>query len=328
MFLEALRIPKEATISKTPMTTSQMPTTSVRVASERQRRGRARRCRRCRLMMPTKISQPRPGSVGIADRRHCGRDTAEDEADTDPDGQQQNRVLAMLRKHNTARTSEAAPLMNSRTRPPAETCRVKAMEHLRDAGDQQVGAEEDRGDEDRLARPGQHQDAEDKRQDSGQQHRLPQVWQERRGRGSSHGRSLSQQRIESRIWALHVGKRSRSRSPSTTNALCVGADVVNVPLPAVRAGSKVVTVLGWRGVAARCRKIEATVVSWMSRPSGDLAWWRVAAVLAVAGVSGLSGCTQEQRQLGSGDRDHGGEGGEGRRDRQHACPRTSSRPAS
>ena len=32
----------------------------------------------------------------------------------------------MLRKHSTARMSAAAPLMNSMTRPPADTCRVKA----------------------------------------------------------------------------------------------------------------------------------------------------------------------------------------------------------
>ncbi len=30
------------------------------------------------------------------------------------------------RKHSTAKTSEAAPLMNESTRPPAETCRLNA----------------------------------------------------------------------------------------------------------------------------------------------------------------------------------------------------------
>ena len=37
---------------------------------------------------------------------------------------------------------------------------------LRDAGDQQVGAERDGGDQDGSARPGQHQDAQGQRQNS------------------------------------------------------------------------------------------------------------------------------------------------------------------
>ena len=124
-------------------------------------------------MTPTKISQPRPGSVGsliaetaVATPRKM-KPTAIQMASS--------RIAVLrMRKHSTARISDAAPLMNSSTRPPADTSQAEREEHLRDAGDQQVGAEEDRRDQERLAGPDQDQNAEDDGENPGHQRRFPQ----------------------------------------------------------------------------------------------------------------------------------------------------------
>ena len=93
-----LRMPNEETISNAPMTTNQIPTTIARVMIDSN--GDAiTTMPAIRLITPTKIDHPRPGRCGIADGGNGGGDTAEDEPDADPDGQQQHRVsLAEMTK--------------------------------------------------------------------------------------------------------------------------------------------------------------------------------------------------------------------------------------
>ena len=63
-----------------------------------------------------------------------------------------------------------------------------------------------------------------------------------------------------------------------------------VPVPALRAGSMVVDVVGLRGrKAARCRKKEATMSRGCQDRRGKI--WRIAAVFAASGALALSGCT-------------------------------------
>ena len=72
-----------------------------------------------------KISQARPGSVGslIAETAVA---TPRKMKPT-PIQMASNRIdSCRLRKHSTARISAAAPLMNSSTRPPADTCKLNA----------------------------------------------------------------------------------------------------------------------------------------------------------------------------------------------------------
>ena len=106
------------------MTMSQMPTTSVNVAIDSN--GDASiTMPASRLTTPMKISQPRPGSVGslIAETAVA---TPRKMKPT-PIQIASNRMdSCRLRKHSTARIRAAAPLMNSRTRPPAETSRLNA----------------------------------------------------------------------------------------------------------------------------------------------------------------------------------------------------------
>ena len=96
----------------------------------------------------------------------------------------------MLRKHSTASTRDAAPLMNSSARPPAGDVQGEGVEDLRDAGHQQVGAEEDRRDHERRDRatpaPARRGSRERTPDSSTDFHRCgKQVW----ARGSCHGRS-------------------------------------------------------------------------------------------------------------------------------------------
>ena len=106
------------------MTISQMPTTSASVSIEWN--GSAHDHEAGDQADDAEEDVPAaPGQGRITDRRNRCGNTAEDEADADPDGQQQHRI-AEVPEASTASTSEAAPLMNSRTRPPAETCRLNA----------------------------------------------------------------------------------------------------------------------------------------------------------------------------------------------------------
>ena len=91
-------MPNADTTSNTPRTISQTPTTMARVTIDSN--GEAiTTTPAMRLITPMKMFQPLAGRVGIADGGDRRRDTAEDEADADPDGQQQNRVaLAEMAK--------------------------------------------------------------------------------------------------------------------------------------------------------------------------------------------------------------------------------------
>lgn len=83
-------------ISHVPITTSQMPTTNASIQMDSN--GDAiTTMPAMRLITPTKMDHPRPGSIGSLIAETAGGDAAEDEPDADPDGQQQNRVTEMAK---------------------------------------------------------------------------------------------------------------------------------------------------------------------------------------------------------------------------------------
>ncbi|CFS32705.1 Uncharacterised protein [Mycobacterium tuberculosis] len=107
-----------------PITTSQMPTTNASIQMDSN--GDAiTTMPAMRLITPTKMDHPRPGSIGsliaetvVATPRKMN---------PMPIQMASNRTASpKWRKASTARMSEAAPLMNNRIRPPAETCRLNA----------------------------------------------------------------------------------------------------------------------------------------------------------------------------------------------------------
>ncbi len=120
-------MPNDDTTSKTPMTISQMPTTSVRIASDA--KGDPI------ITMPAneadQTEEDLPGAAGkmrVADRRDRRCHTAKDEADTNPDGQQQNRVASVpkWRKHNTANTSDGRAADEQQHPPAGGDMKLKA----------------------------------------------------------------------------------------------------------------------------------------------------------------------------------------------------------
>src|SRR5262249_43273335 len=97
--------------------------------------------------------------IGIADRRDRGGHTAEDEADSDPDGEQENGVRDTAEAHH--RQDDGGGPTDEQQNPTAgRYVQRERVEHLREARDQKVGAEEDRGDEDGLGGPDEYQNAE------------------------------------------------------------------------------------------------------------------------------------------------------------------------
>ena len=186
--LAALRIPNADTTSNTPMTISQTPTTmaSVRMDSN----GEAiTTTPAMRLISPMKMFQPLAGRVGSLIGRHRRRDAAEDESDADPDGQQQNRVaLAEMAKSENGEDQRRGTADEQQHSATGRDMEAERHDDLRDAGHQQIRAEQDGGDQDRDSRPRKHDDAEDHRQKSGHQSRLPEVWQQGRGSFGSHDR--------------------------------------------------------------------------------------------------------------------------------------------
>ena len=147
----ARRMAIAATTSMTPMTISQMPTTNARVPIESN--GDANTTTPAiKLMTPTKTFHPRPGQRRIADRRHRGRDAAEDEADADPDGQQQHCVVEMAEGHD--RQDQRRRTADEQQNPPAGGhVEAEGEEDLLNSGQQQAHTEEDGRDGDRDSGP-------------------------------------------------------------------------------------------------------------------------------------------------------------------------------
>ena len=80
----------------------------------------------------------------------------------DPDGQQKQCVALTEVAESQHCQDQRRSAADEQQHPPAgRDVQAEREYHLRDAGDQQVSAEEDRGDNDRLAWPRQHQNAED-----------------------------------------------------------------------------------------------------------------------------------------------------------------------
>ena len=101
-------MPNADTISNTPMTMSQIPTTSARVMIDSN--GEAiTTMPASRLINADENLPAAAGQVRIADGRNGCRDAAEDEADADPDGQQQHGVTEMPeRQHGQDQRRRAA----------------------------------------------------------------------------------------------------------------------------------------------------------------------------------------------------------------------------
>ena len=159
-----------------------------------------------RVITPMKISHTATGQGRVADRRHGSRHAAEDESDTDPDRQQQDRVLkAPEAQHRENQRGGAAD--EQQNSPAGGHMQAEREYHLGDAGDQQVGAEEDRGNDDRLAWPSQHENAENHRENPGQQRGLPQMLQHSGRSWAFHGLSVAQQ--PSDIWRFYIRVNQR-----------------------------------------------------------------------------------------------------------------------
>lgn len=83
-------------ISHVPITTSQMPTTNASIQMDSN--GDAiTTMPAMRLITPTKMDHPRPGSIGSLIAETVVATPRKDEPDADPDGQQQNRVTEMAK---------------------------------------------------------------------------------------------------------------------------------------------------------------------------------------------------------------------------------------
>src|ERR1700761_6429796 len=91
--------------------------------------------------------------------------------------------------------------------PPRRHVQAEREHNLRDTGDQQVNAEEDSGDDDGISGQQQHEDAEDQRQQSGYQRRLPQMRQQPWDSSGFHARIFPQS-------AIAVGDFDRSQTPA------------------------------------------------------------------------------------------------------------------
>ena len=196
-----------------------------------------------RLMTPKKISQPRPGSVGSLIAETVVATPRKMKPTRDPDGQQQNRVALAEVPECQHRQDERRRAADEQQDPAAgRHMQAEREEHLRDAGDQQVGAEEDRR-RPAIVLPGQASisDAEDHREHT------------RQRASTSTGAATCFERQWWRsfpcgaVWHTQVGgKRNRSRLGMLFRLPRCGRSI-NVPLPAVRAGSMVVNVLGLSG---------------------------------------------------------------------------------
>jgi hypothetical protein len=146
--LEALRIPKDATISKMPMTASHTPTTSARVTIEAHNDAGEQ---------SDHAEENRPSAsrqCGIADRgNRCGH-TTEDESDANPDGQQQHGValteMTKCQHGQDQRRGAADEQQNAAAR---RDMQAEGEHDLGDTGDQQIDTEGDRGGQDGYSRP-------------------------------------------------------------------------------------------------------------------------------------------------------------------------------
>src|SRR6476469_9620898 len=124
--------------------------------------------------------RPSPSwQVRVTDCGYGRCDAAEDEPDTDPNGQQQNRITLAKVPEGQNRQYQRCRAANEQQDPAGRGDReAECEDHLRHTTNHQIDAEKNRSNDDRFPRPEQNQHSQGDRQQSGDQCGLPQMMQQ------------------------------------------------------------------------------------------------------------------------------------------------------